>query len=73
MQSGSSYVDAKFQSWRATSPAELPSQPELAHNLSVFSYRHKRLIYTRLGHVEYTDADGQRLGDPFGDSSGVEQ
>ena len=71
MQSGSSYVDAKFQAWRAASPAELPSQPELAHNLSVFGYRHKRLIYTRLGHVEYNDADGQRLGDPFGDSLGV--
>ena len=74
MSSGnSSYVDARFESWRATSPAELPSQPELAHNLSVFSYRLERLTYTRLGHHEYTDADGQRLGDPFGDSSGVEQ
>ena len=77
MSSGnSSYVDARFQSWRARTPAGTPqTQPELAHNLSVFSYRHKRLMYTRLGHHEYTDADGQRLGDPFDPdlSSDVEQ
>ena len=47
------------------------SQPELGHNVSVFSYEKQPLIYCRLEHNEYTDGDGQRLGDPFGRPDGA--
>lgn len=70
---GRSFVEEKFDVWRATIARRPEAQPELAHNLSVFSYKHQRLTYTRLGHVEYTDADGQRLGARCASSGAAQQ